>query len=96
MIGRQEAGEFTATACCIRISTASISARDIITNAMHDVHDADTLVIDAGEPLGPQIAPFTKPGDQAENRNHADDDQARSEGGNCAVEGQRIVTEISE
>ena len=40
----------------------------------HDVHDADFLVIEAGEPFGPQIAPFPEPRDQRDDRDSTEDD----------------------
>ena len=40
--------------------------------AEHDVHDADLLVIDAGEPVAPQQAPQAEVGDRAQERSAAE------------------------
>ncbi len=41
----------------------------------HDVHDPDALVVNAGDPLGPQIRQPTLQRDPAEDGDDADDDQ---------------------
>ena len=40
----------------------------------HDVHDADFLVIEAGEPFGPEVTPLAEPRDQRHDHDSADDD----------------------
>jgi hypothetical protein len=39
-----------------------------------EIHHADLLVIDGGDPLRPQIAPLPKVGDQCKNGESANDD----------------------
>ena len=46
-----------ASASCVRIMMASVNPRSSITSASTHVHDADALVIDAGDPLAPQVGP---------------------------------------
>ncbi|MCY1550449.1 hypothetical protein D9M68_867050 [compost metagenome] len=41
-------------------------------DAKHDIHDADLLVVDAGEPFVPQVAPLAVVRDRAQNRDAAD------------------------
>jgi len=48
-------------------------------DAEHHVHDADALVVDAGEPFAPQIAPELEIGQDAEKGDAAECDD--SEGG---------------
>ncbi len=43
----------------------------------HEVHDADPLVVDAGQPLAPQIGPPALPGDQGQNGQNHDNHQQR-------------------
>ena len=40
----------------------------------HDIHDADALVIDAGQPFRPENLPLAVPGDEGEGDDAADDD----------------------
>src|SRR5690606_10306934 len=46
----------------------------------HDVHDADALVVDRGDPLVPQIGPVTLDGDPSEHRYRGEKhDEGRAE-----------------
>ena len=49
---------------------ASVKPRSSITSASSDVHDADALVIDAGDPLAPQVGQLALQRDPGQ---HADD-----------------------
>ena len=65
-------------------------------NAEHHVHDADALVIDAGEPLAPEIAPELVVADRRQQRGAAD--RHRDEGGDDdrLVQRQRFEREPAE
>jgi hypothetical protein len=52
----------------------------------HDVHDADLLVIDAGQPLRPQRRPLAVPGDQRRDGHRAHDHDPGRHGGDDAVD----------
>ena len=71
----------------------------------HDVHDADFLVIEAGEPFGPEITPLAEPRDQRHDHDSADDDDRGGAGADdlagggilpCAHERQRVPVEAAE
>src|SRR5262249_13809655 len=61
-----------------------------------DIHDADLLVIDAGDPFAPEITPLTEIGDRPENRDSAkhDDDEGPQQNG--LVIGNRLERQSSE
>ncbi len=103
--GARKPGLLIAAACCIRISTASISARAEHHEGQHDVHDADFLVIEAGEPFGPEIAPLAEPSDQHDDDDGAEDDDRGGAGADDlagggifpgADERQRVPDEAAE
>ena len=52
----------------------------------HHIHDADLLVIGAGQPLRPQHAPFAIFGDQRDGYDRADDHHQGRAGGDDAID----------
>jgi hypothetical protein len=52
----------------------------------HDVHDADALVIDAGQPVVPERPPPAEPCDHAHNRKSAKNRDQRAAHSDPAVE----------
>ena len=46
---------------------ASVKPRSSITSASSDVHDADALVVDAGDPLAPEIGQMALDDDPGEH-----------------------------
>jgi hypothetical protein len=54
------------------------------------IHDADPLVIDAGQPFAPQRAPPSEPGDARHHRQPAEHRDQRAAEGDQAVERQRV------
>ena len=62
----------------------------------HDVHDADALVVDAGQPFDPQVLPRLEPGDDDEDDQraaHRDQSAGRGDG---AVERQGFDRQFAE
>ncbi len=62
----------------------------------HDVHDADLLVIDAREPLGPEIAPDLEVGQGTEEREPAERDRDEGRDEDRLVIGDRLQREAPE
>ncbi|MCY1170566.1 hypothetical protein D9M73_106430 [compost metagenome] len=61
-----------------------------------DVHDADLLVVDAGEPVAPQHAPCLEIGDDREQRDSANSDAGKGDEHGQFVQRQRIKRETAE
>jgi hypothetical protein len=64
--------------------------------AQHDVHDADLLVVDAGDPVVPQRAPQLEVGDRAEQRDTAEHDGGEGHQQDRFVVGDRLPREAAE
>ncbi len=57
-----------------------------------DVHHADFLVVDRGQPLRPQVRPLAEIGDQPDNRNAAERDHGKCHHDYGLVERHRFQT----
>ena len=62
----------------------------------HDVHHADALVIDAGEPFGPKVLPGLEPGDDDEDEERTAHGDQGAAGGDGAVERQGLDRQFAE
>ena len=61
-----------------------------------DVHHAELLVVDRGEPLAPQVAPLLEVGDQTQHRRTTDGDARGRDHDDRLVERNRVQTELTE
>ena len=68
---------------------ASAKPRSSMTSPETHIHDADALVVDAGQPLAPQIRPPALYGDDPEHGQNDDDDHAHAEQRKRLVERNR-------
>jgi hypothetical protein len=67
-----------------------------MTRRKNDIHDADLLVVDAGEPLCPEIGPEFEIGDETENGDPADHDRAECRDENWLVVGDGLDRQPAE
>ena len=60
------------------------------------VHDADLLVVEARQPLGPQIAPLAEPGDERNHAKRAEHGDQRAAHSDVTVKRQGVSRELAE
>ena len=75
MLRRQVALDWNANACCDAHHDRVDEAAQQHHRGERDVHDADALMVDAGDPFAPQIRDPALDGDEGEHASDHDDDQ---------------------